>query len=487
MKKYLSVNNLALLYLWVPVMIFLAGWVKWIIAVPVLALSCYGLYLNFRDHIRDPDENRERHGKKYICWILVILILLVWCLLSGQKAFCFQAGDWIKHNDILEDLINGPWPLRYQYDGKEGVLSYYLLGYLFPALSGKWMGVQAAEWVLLFQTLAGLVLTVSLMARYAGVKNCCGLLLLCFVFILFSTFIFPLDKIYELICPGDVHREKQWMSSGILIQYSSNIIQLRWVFQQSVSAWIATILLMSEEGNVKTWGLICTPVILYSAFAFCGLAALVMVRWCCHIYSEANRKDCVKELFNIQNGIALAVLLVLTGYIAGNLLQPKPESVGMGLEFIDYSGHKTLFVLFQLSWGVWAVVLGWQERKNIWLYGAAVTLFVLPFFRMGYWNDLCMRTSIPALFVLCVLAAKNLACSAKKRYRLLVAAMVLLSSYYGLKELKWLSSTWNTLDGVNREISHGGLVGLFESEEFTVYQYVDWNSETGINSWLLRD
>ena len=47
-----------------------------------------------------------------------------------------------------------------------------------------------------------------------------------------------------------------------------------------------------------------------------------------------------------------------------------------------------------MSWAIWAVVLGWQERKNIWLYGADFTLFVLPFFRMGRWNDLCMRATI---------------------------------------------------------------------------------------------
>ena len=37
MKKYFSINNLALLYLWIPVIIFLISWVKWLIAIPVLS------------------------------------------------------------------------------------------------------------------------------------------------------------------------------------------------------------------------------------------------------------------------------------------------------------------------------------------------------------------------------------------------------------------------------------------------------------------
>lgn len=366
------------------------------------------------------------------------------------------------------------------------MLSYYLLGYLLPALFGKCGGgVQAAEWMLLFQTLAGLLLTVALMARLVNVRNGRGILLLCFTLILFSTFIFPFGALYKFLMPDDAWRDVQWMSSSILLQYSSNIVQLRWVFPQCVPAWIAVLLLTSEERNVKSWGMICTPVILYSSFAFVGLAALVLVQWCWHIYSETDKKGYFRRLLHIQNWLALAVLLVLAGYIAGNLLQPKPESAGMGLSLIDYSGHKILFVCFQLSWAVWAVILCWRERKNIWLFGAAVTLFALPFFHLGYYNDLCMRTSIPALFVLCVLAAKQLVCSEKKQYRLLIALLILVSSYYGIKELKWLSSTWNNPG--NRLAPHENLTGIFEEEDFTMYQYVDWNDEKGINSWLLRD
>lgn len=88
MKKFLSINNLSLLYLWIPVILFLSGWVNRIIAVPVLAFSCCGLYLNAKEHLRDQEINGEQNGKRYIYWVSVVLILLVWCLLSGQKAFC---------------------------------------------------------------------------------------------------------------------------------------------------------------------------------------------------------------------------------------------------------------------------------------------------------------------------------------------------------------------------------------------------------------
>ena len=73
----------------------------------------------------------------------------------------------------------------------------------------------------------------------------------------------------------------------------------------------------------------------------------------------------------------------------------------------------------------------------------------------------------------------------KKTVSLLIALLILVSSYYGIKELKWLSSTWNNPG--NRLAPHENLTGIFEEEDFTMYQYVDWNDEKGINSWLLRD
>lgn len=492
MKKYITLNNLVLLYLWAPLAVFFACWVKWYLAVPALFLMCLGLYLNFREHVRrDSTEENGRiggsgAGNVWAYWLLSVFILFVWCVLSGQKTFTQQAGDWAKHNALLADLIIKPWPVRYQYYGMEGTLSYYLLGYLIPAAFGKWMGTTAAEWALFFQTFAGLVLILFLMVRCLNVKNKPGgVLICCLVFILFSAFNFPFCSIYKAVFPDDAAVNRQWMSLSILVHYSSNIEQMREVFPQSIPAWTAVLLLMDEEDHIKTWGMICVPVLLYSAFAFLGLAVLAGIRLGFGIWYSKDRSGYIRNLFDLQNLIALAVLTVPVGFIGGNILQPKPESAAMGVALIDYSGRGWLFVLFQMTWIIWAVVLGMRERKNLWLYGASATLFVLPFFHMGYYNDLCLRVSIPALFVLCVLTAKNLVCPGKRTYRLLLAALVLISSCYGLKEMKWVSGTWGNSE--NRQEYYAGLVNLFDRYEFTVYQYVDWTANDGISRWILKE
>lgn len=47
--------------------------------------------------------------------------------------------------------------------------------------------------------------------------------------VIFNIF-FPFGAFYKLLRSGDAWRDAQWMSSGILLQYSSNIVQLRCFF-----------------------------------------------------------------------------------------------------------------------------------------------------------------------------------------------------------------------------------------------------------------
>ena len=72
---------------------------------------------------------------------------------------------------------------------------------------------------------------------------------------------------------------------------------------------------------------------------------------------------------------ALFILCILTGYLAGNILQPKLEAASMGLTLINYSNYKTLFVLFQLSWGLWLAALFWKERKGVFIYIISISFF----------------------------------------------------------------------------------------------------------------
>jgi hypothetical protein len=58
------------------------------------------------------------------------LVSLVLISISGVGGNGFQDSDWLKHNSILKDLIEKPWPVIYQIGETDALLVYYLAYYL---------------------------------------------------------------------------------------------------------------------------------------------------------------------------------------------------------------------------------------------------------------------------------------------------------------------------------------------------------------------
>ena len=124
---------LVLSYLYIPVIIFCITWLKPFIAVIAClgAAGGVGLYLAGSKGIPGGLKKQE--------WIFAaasLLIILLWCALSGFGGYVLQSGDFPKHNVILRDIMVNSAPVRYDFDGREGTLSYYIAGYIVPALIG---------------------------------------------------------------------------------------------------------------------------------------------------------------------------------------------------------------------------------------------------------------------------------------------------------------------------------------------------------------
>lgn len=82
-------------------------------------------------------------------------------------------------------------------------------------------------------------------------EKCRELLLVGITMILFSTFSEQALQLYKQLLPADAGSTFHWISKTMKIQYSSNIILLRWVFVQAVSAWLAVTMLLLEWRNVR--------------------------------------------------------------------------------------------------------------------------------------------------------------------------------------------------------------------------------------------
>lgn len=481
------------LYLYIPIVLFLIFWIKPYLSIPTLVLLGVVLYKSF-------DLKRKNNGLEvsfifFLSMLLLFILILIWCIYSGQGGFNTQYYDWQKHNVILNDLIKIKWPVRYNMAGKQGVLSYYIGFYLVPALVGKATSFNIAQDAMLFWSALGIFILVLNIYQSCGNKKVRNLYLILFGLIFFGTFIYILSSIYRTWNPGNFNNGLginvgDWFSNDLLIQYSTNITQLCYVFPQMIPAGIVTILFIRNSDNMRVWGSICVPLILYSTFTFVGVIILMLLMGTFKfIFQRKDFKNNFKQLISLSNIFSLMIGILLMLYILCNIIQPKPAEAGMTFELINYQKDPGGFIIFQLSWILWILVLFKYEKHNPIMWSASIILFVLPFFKFGGANDFCMRVSIPALFVLNYLVIKNLIIRLKENsfYSQIIILLLLLTGLGPMGQLK--GNPWKNIacdyHKYNMPYSYGP--DFYKTSDVVKYQYVDWNANKGIAQKIIKN
>ena len=129
----------------------------------------------------------------------------------------------------------------------------------------------------------------------------------------------------------------------------------------------------------------------------------------------------IRQLISWPNVGGLAAACMVAFYFSTKAYESSPvvsmDLMG-GLNLPYYNGPLTraiAFLLFfcLLEFGIYAIILylsrAIQDKRWRWISGMTVfVLCVLPWFRIGIYNDLVMRASIPALFALAVVVARVL-------------------------------------------------------------------------------
>ena len=315
-------------------------------------------------------------------YAVVLAIIIVWCVISGLGGYTKQAGDWSKHNVMLKTLTENDWPVSAEWQGKTGVICYYIAYYLVPALAGKLAGMEAVQQMTLVWSVIGIFLCVYNVCRQLreGAYWKYMPLAVCFGIILFATFQVPMTGIYHSWNPQDAADGVHWMSQSVRIQYTSNIASLRWVYPQFIPGILTASLLLGNRKRYDMWGLLCVPVILYSTFCFAGFVLIFAAAFMADLWKE-GRCFSWKLLYDRKNICLLPLLAVLIIYIGANVLQEKPDGVQMKFVLIHYSSNKMLFILFQASWILWILLLA-RRKKNFYGNGfchpvSACFLFLL--------------------------------------------------------------------------------------------------------------
>ncbi len=404
------IHRLAIIYLMLPVAIWLLGWFEWWFGIPAAALLAAGLWRALCGSWRAPVTPAA----------VVLLLFALGCVMVTAYGGLFDVsgGDQRAHRAVLLDLGRGGWPTYltdYLHDAPP-LLRYYLGWYLPPALAGKWLGPAALNWAVPLWTWGGLALIVLLFTR--GLPTLRAMLLAATVLITFS----GMDALEYALHEGlpdaaRLLRDKlgevslsfiQSPTSPMFLEYQSHAQTFKVTPQHFITGGLATLLIIRlrrQPRFLAVSGIVLAACLFWSSLLSLGLlplAAALLV------------KNGIRPFLKWQNvlvALPLAALLALyltsgkIDFATGWLWEAYPGRFQLAADlFIFYAGEFAVLAL--LLWRLHPRVI----REPFFIASVAV-LLVAPWFWYGgpNFSELTLRVVVPALFVLSYYAAHTLA------------------------------------------------------------------------------
>ena len=428
-------------YLVFPTLFFAYGWLIWPFNVITVSVIVFFIIVTIKD-IYKISLFLKKNWVPYNSISKIIgrvtpafLVIVTWLAFSGIGGLGFQNGDYDLKNTLLRSLIIQKWPLSMVLEGSSTKVVYPLNYYLPAAIVGKMFGWIEANAFMFVWSLAGIVLAFIWFAVISQISfkqnNTSQLLHLVLIFCLAG----GLDYIGAYIIkdiPFSLTRHiDNWAWH---IQYSSNSTLVYWVPHHAIPAWLLTGMIVAsiyKEHDLKYLGIAITASILWSPFTILGIFPYLMLLIIKYL-SPKNRKYIFNSRSFVTNIIALWTGGIYLLYIASN-------NFSFPVTFIwNDIRNKELLISTLLQF--WLLEFGFiaflaisyfkfmkhqgenkktstkrQEYKDVspslyfGIYAFSILILILlPFLKMGIYNDIVMRSSIPALFIFWAFISKIL-------------------------------------------------------------------------------
>ncbi len=428
-----------LVYLAIPVVVFLAGWLRPVPGLASIVILLAGLVRVFQWWEHDAIDTLRVHRVRLAIGLLPVIAALAVCGAGGVGP---QTWDWLKHDALFHDLVSLTWPIVYDVEDELVALVYGLGWYLPAALFGKMGGWDIGYFALFAWTAIGIVLLYGWLIVLTGGAAIAASL----VFVFFSGWdavaavLHHPDRLPALLDTYDL--EFAWLTAWA---YPSHLSMLVHAPQHAMGAWLGGCLLLDAYRRVDAHG----PVVLvlglstlwspFSTVALLPFACLLAYR----AYAErvANRRAAPGAIAGITIG-----LVALGYYLARTVPYKLPDRYYPPVENRDWGA----FFLYPLERWPGEYLLPWLEFIGIelvavcllvvscyrraarrdprapWVVVAMVWLCVLPAAHYGLFNDLSMRGSTVALLVIALAACAMLLDPAAGRVRRTLLALALL-------------------------------------------------------------
>ncbi len=489
-RKNLTIINVA--YLALPFVIFMLGFLKPVVGVPMTLVALGCIYCFIRSD-KDDSVLSVSLGPQ----LLILLFAFVLCLFAGIGGFHTQSGDfWVK-NALLHDLCNYSWPLylnlaEQSQEVQEAIGSdrvafvYYLFFYLPAAVVGRIGGEMGVRITFLLWSTLGLYLVLLNTAGHVlnkkihSIKIVAGILLLFFVFggldIIGSYRIFRHLSWQQLMYFVPLVSFCEAWCQPYFTLYGGNIYDLLWVFNQCIPVWLITVMILDRKNN-KSLFFLYSFSLLYSPWSAIGLLPMVIWLWLRDNQDKWLSWHDFRQTFSFYNVLFPLLLLFVVGTYY--LTNHSTSYSGFSFEFMTFRHfcfYYPLFLLIEI--GVYVCFLWKNILHSPILQVSVVVLIVLPFYWISPLNDLLMRASIPALFVVWVVWSKYVLVNFKKQKMILILVLFLTSfssTHEVCRSLRPLYVT-HEIDIVNPIGSFRNLRSFYATTaqyNFFSYQYED--------------
>lgn len=423
------------LYVGLPVVIWLLGWLKLPLAViltAALAAAVGCSWWQTRRFFREAPADGEPPTLPLWPWVGAALAAVVWGIYSGAGGYTFTNPDWSKHFAILRDLTEFSWPVTYQVDERTVPLVYYFAYYLPAAAVGAKLGWSWACFTLMAWTCVGAVIAVSWFVVLVGARP----FLAGMYFIFANGMDFLADRLVNggAVPSGVAHID--WWAGWTFLNLPGHYSQMVWAPQHSLAAWAITGLLtvqLSAGRNLSHAGLLAGLGSFWSPFSLIGMIPLAL-------FALVRARG--RGILYFANLVGLALTLTHAAFLLSqNTHLPQGWAVN---NWREEWPRFAFFVLFE--WGLFALFASELRRSNNprlrgFFWTAVTGLALIPLYELGMYNDWCMRVSIPSLFLLWAGVGRSLLRQPFSTEWRLLLVMVLFGSMGALLES---ARSWKT-------------------------------------------
>jgi hypothetical protein len=406
---------------------------------------------------------------------------LALCLLGGEGHLFYANTDWLIRDAVLADLARGDATPVYLYDGQGYYLRAPLGMYMLPAMIGRVFGLFAAHVAQLCANAVPFGTMLYLACRMAGARSA--------LFLVILLGFGGLDLLGDLAARAASLQSEpmngetlEWWSDpfipGAALQYSGMITQIFWVPNHAAPGWFVAILVLlrsRKEISLALFIACCAPLVLWSPFAPVGALSFGLAL---AMRSSWREIISVPSLSSIAAG--LCFLPIAFYLVTGS------HAIAHGAQ-VSRDGFASIYFVFLLIEIPQAAVLLYTWRKieavdRATLVVALLTLCLLPLYAFGPSNDLAMRASIPALFLLAFNFARVASSTPRDNSALptIIAVIVLISAETAIMQIK------HALAAGDFAISDCNLLTSWQSTSPMGFPVNYLAAEDSLPRWLLR-